>query len=956
MDISYSAAGHRAFLKKPKEFPTGTRFFLNYEKTGYNIATKITTLATFADSVLNGYPFYPCVVSNKDGRYKTINANCFEYADIIAFDLEKGNHSEQRVKDELIGKGFVPCFFYRTYSHRVGENGDRNRIVYKLPYRITSPGVYLLLCVCFRALYWDIDTSCIDTARIFFGTNRKTAYIDEKAVLDLKAFVEAAKARIAVYRDTDEEKYNDILVRLTKAEINCDIGPDGLPKISFDENGLLTYEENMGARVARIKKEKELPPLTDDIVSKQTTFKKIPLTYWREKALTEPLYRELAEGRGHYGYKKATVLAASYRLIDADDVKADILNLLRVNASRFSDADHTIKEVLRIWDLPPEKGRGYGSLPLSYSQCDMMPQDTYKYPLTYLRNTKRTLKLNRELRVRDSFREVLEEHDFEKYPKSVIVNGGMGLGKTYSAFHDVKPILDTRYKKEHRVLILLSRKPAVEQANNKYFAFIDDDSSFKSSPDRITVMTYHKFMWMLEQGEIRKDQFNVIIADECQSLVKDSFARQMGSFLIWANEIYEGIVIWMSANGQFVRWSFEAIGYKNNFKMVFDKEGEGLNMRFDTDKIDFYSHSNIDYAIIPRLQLASPKNRVLVYLSSAAKCYMYYRKAKKKGYRAAFWVSEYCDTELKATEDMDEETAKYLDDNNLVAITLAEAFTLCESEREKNNIMSLKEALLKGENYPEDIDIIFTTSALRESINISEASNVSTVITDAFDEVEVLQQRGRIRGDIDTLIIAPQRQGTSNGLQKKIERFEELFGYSQQQLAEEYGAEIKLEQKQKGKTAYVLKTGNEARDEAVYRVNVPAYFGLKFMLNALDEVCPTTKKTQFYLDDVFGCLSSGGRVNIVYERELRRSFVVAEMRALLPKYRGLPLIGETAEKLQEECAQFMRDYDGDTDFSMKLILKEARDAGFEIKEGKIGKKHRAAGFDFPIGTKFRAIA
>lgn len=961
MVIAYSTAGRRAFLSKPTDFPKDTRYFYNFAGTKKNIEEVEYHIDYFAEQIVKGFPFYPCVLSDKGKNYKSVRQDCFEYADIIGFDLEKGEHSEKRVKAELIDKGLKPCIFYRTYSHRQNGNGDRNRIIFKLPYRITNKAEYLLLCVLFRALYWDIDTACIDTARIFFGTNNRQIYTDGEAVLNLRLFVDMALSRIKEYSLlSDRERYNDIASRLTDISINCSLDAEGLPEVSVSEEGRLCYVENLVERVRRVRASQTAPELTDDMLSNESTeIKKIPMPYWREKAMLEPLYRELVNGRGHYGYKKAMVLVSSYRFIEAEDVKKDIFELLVMNGDRFGNIQHTIEEADKIWSLPAVRGSGYGCKPLKYTECDMFSQDGFEYPLTFLRNTRRTLELKRDARITDDFKALITEHDFIKEPKAIILNGGMGYGKTWACIHDLQPMLDERYNKKHRIIFLASRKASAIQIHNKYATYIRDEEASWRNPDGIVVMSYHKFMMWIAEGELRPDEFDVIIADEAQSTAHDTFARQMGSFLVWANEIYKGIVIWISANGRYLREVFKQLteqcgeAYDNHYKMLYETEGGQLKMRYDTSTIDFYSHSNTDYAIIPILTTATQENRILVFLSSASKCFEYYHNAKKKGYRVAFWVSEYCDTELP-TKYLDDYTYKSLDDGGRVALTLHDAFMLMEDERSKANIKTLREALLTGENYPEDIDIIFTTSALRESINISEESNVRTVITDAYDEVEVLQQRGRIRGDVETLIIVPRRQGTAKALDEKIKRFESLFDASQNALAKEYGAQIEREKRLKGKTAYVLEIPTENGEE--YRINYPAYFALRMKYDAFTQINPTTDKIQLYLDDVFGCLSSGSRVNIVYERETRRRFVVSSLREILPRYKGLPLIGETMEALLNECKDCLRDYDGDTVFGLKLILKEARDLGFTVKEGKIGKKHQQKmGYSEALGTKFRYI-
>ena len=63
------------------------------------------------------------------------------------------------------------------------------------------------------------------------------------------------------------------------------------------------------------------------------------------------------------------------------------------------------------------------------------------------------------------------------------------------------------------------------------------------------------------------------------------------------------------------------------------------------------------------------------------------------------------------------------------------------------------------------------------------------------------------------------------------------------------------------------------------------------------------------------------------------------MSAIAEKYAGIPLIGEAQDKLVEECKPFLRNAVGTKDFGLKLILDEMRKQGFEIKTGKVGKKH-----------------
>ena len=84
------------------------------------------------------------------------------------------------------------------------------------------------------------------------------------------------------------------------------------------------------------------------------------------------------------------------------------------------------------------------------------------------------------------------------------------------------------------------------------------------------------------------------------------------------------------------------------------------------------------------------------------------------------------------------------------------------------------------------------------------------------------------------------------------------------------------------------------------------------------------------------------------EKEINNQFV-----AIIKKYLNTPLIGEIQQFLIEECKPFLRNSEGEKDFTITLILKKARVLGYEVKRGKIGKKHLKQGYtESDIGKSF----
>lgn len=989
--IHFTTCGKSAYMRKPDKLPAEMRFFRSYSGNTINVEPQQMSVSDFAEYITSGHAFYPCVLSDK-GIYKTVNRKCFEYADIIAFDLEKGDHSEEKVRDCLINRGLKPCFFYRTYSHQQDGKGDRNRIVYHLPYTVKNSGEYLFLGVLFWSIYKDIDTTCIDTARLFYGTTNKQCYVNEDAVLNVDTFLQTAIEAIKDAKENDTEFYKRLIGKFTENSINASIGPDGLPVCCCKE-GRIVYEENLAAKQERIRRESNNAAIDDRTIESSKEINRITIFNWYEKAMIEPLFRELTNGTGDFGYKKAVVMASNYRFIDDEEVKETFFRLLRDNAYRFSDINHTIEECAKIWSLPDSKSAGFGARPLPYRFCGEYPQDGYEYPLTFLRNQKRTLDLQRNKRASEDLAEIFETYDFEACPHDFLINGGTGLGKTYSFLNDgsekvfsMKRALDKRYGKPLKMAFLCSRQAAREQNTSNYATTVDglyfvrdDDNSLDLDASKICCLTYHRFMGMIENGDIKDNTFDIIVCDECHSLFDDSFAEQMGAFINWALD-YKGIIIWITANATYFvkcynRFMAALQHDKNTIKPLYDDETQHLIMRYDTATIIYSTSSNIEWFIRPEQQKLSPNYKVLVYLKRAIDCYTFYRQAIARGLRAAFYVSAYCDTPLskdllskdKNDKDkiIDEDVLAYMEERGLAAVKMCDAFTLLEDERAKANSQRIKDALLKGEKFPDDIDIIFTTDALRESINIQSDSNVKIIITDDYSEVGVLQKRGRIRGDIEKYYIIPNRLGTETGLMNQKQAFEGtntpenpgILNMTQQQLAEEYGKQIQRRKLNKSGTAYVIRKGDPSSDEATYTPNVAAYIGLTERLEEYRQINPPDKEHNRIAAEKYSVLTSSGYVNVVYSEAARRVYVDREVVAVAEKYAGLPLIGKTKDELLEECRPFLRTSEGSDKFSLNLVLKEVKAQGYEVKRGTVGKKHITQGGidESLLGQRFQYI-
>ena len=94
-----------------------------------------------------------------------------------------------------------------------------------------------------------------------------------------------------------------------------------------------------------------------------------------------------------------------------------------------------------------------------------------------------------------------------------------------------------------------------------------------------------------------------------------------------------------------------------------------------------------------------------------------------------------------------------------------------------------------------------------------------------------------------------------------------------------------------------------------------------------------------------------------FKKEEKEKEVNNQFNIVIKKYLNIPLIGEIQSFLIDDCKSFLRNKEGEKDFTINLILKKARTLGYEVKRGKIGKKHINQGYsESDLGKNFMFIA
>lgn len=129
------------------------------------------------------------------------------------------------------------------------------------------------------------------------------------------------------------------------------------------------------------------------------------------------------------------------------------------------------------------------------------------------------------------------------------------------------------------------------------------------------------------------------------------------------------------------------------------------------------------------LKQANEENKVLYFVETTDKAYQLEREYLDLGIRACAITSK-PENRINAYPDKDEQSL-----NRILAKSIAALECLEENER-----------------FPDEIDLIITTSKLREGINIKDKRN-KLIITELRDSVSLIQCAGRNRYGVDRFMI-----------------------------------------------------------------------------------------------------------------------------------------------------------------------------------------------------------
>ena len=313
-----------------------------------------------------------------------------------------------------------------------------------------------------------------------------------------------------------------------------------------------------------------------------------------------------------------------------------------------------------------------------------------------------------------------------------LVSAGCGSGKTYwvinnllKQFPDVNPpevlfvtsrsVTKDQQSRNHGTSKLLNYDSKILQ----YWNGLEDEETILEDYG-VLLATYDQLIRMISQGYGENvevlERVKIVILDECHVLFSDEFIQKIDALRLWLREI------------------------------AYSKRKLLIGLSATTKIIEYYSDS-----------WGIPINRI--------------NNVPISGYQAKQMICTDFDTipYLISANKLPGKTiimCHSIKDCNLLASRLSNAAVIVSphSPHFTQEMGRIRDYIVKYETLPptfftssgeeRDLEVLISTSTLREGFNLREKSGVRNVITCLTDELHVSQFVGRCRYNIDNLVVA----------------------------------------------------------------------------------------------------------------------------------------------------------------------------------------------------------
>lgn len=317
----------------------------------------------------------------------------------------------------------------------------------------------------------------------------------------------------------------------------------------------------------------------------------------------------------------------------------------------------------------------------------------------------------------------------------------VGSGKTYFVFNEIIK----NYSNLNRIIYLVDTNNLKEAIikDKEYFEnvmvykknIVENFRNILSSENKITVMTYSQFGYLLKQDENIFDSIDLIICDEAHNLIKYSnkFDRLVENeedkvYLNTIKKLKElsatKDVIFLTATHKSIKKHFE---FKDIGMHVFDYSNDSRIRRLTEHNVSYFNNY---------------KNLITLFKSF---------NGFFNGEKALIYTDR-IETVKEMVAALSNITIKSWSTGNEKKVKAIGLWSTNSDKEMNNEQLIVRKSILETGFIPDNIDILIINSAYETGINIKD-ERIETVVINSIDYDTQIQARGRVRKNIVNLYL-----------------------------------------------------------------------------------------------------------------------------------------------------------------------------------------------------------
>lgn len=296
------------------------------------------------------------------------------------------------------------------------------------------------------------------------------------------------------------------------------------------------------------------------------------------------------------------------------------------------------------------------------------------------------------------------------------------------------------------MLFITSRSLIVEQQvkedgitrfkqNNKSIVryWNGEEDSIESIADKgIHIMTYDKIINILKtenaEGFETLSKIKIIFFDECHTIFSDGFIKDMEILKVWIRDVLytnSKYIIGLTATPRILLF------YQKEWGVSVQQLNKEIIVNYKANQL-YCTNFNTLHFLLANQEI---QGKTIVMCYSIDECYKLKSKIPNSFVLVSKSNSKHYMPEMNEIRD-------YIVENESLPDTYLEVF-----ERDKDTKEPIK-------SERRNLEVLITTSTLREGVNLRECSGIKNVAISFTDELHISQWVGRCRYNIENLIVA----------------------------------------------------------------------------------------------------------------------------------------------------------------------------------------------------------